>query len=559
MASSISGPARELLQPSQIPQRTCFSVLHDQGLLDCLLCLTIVIFTSLVGISLYIDGKPADCQDPACLFVEEMSKLAPTIFTLLFSVICPQALQSVGRFRAERGISIGTLQMLMSARSPFQALVNLWYVRRFTWITVGTAVLWSLEPLAGQASLRVTRKENTTSVENVQIRYMDTGPLAHMYTDMAISTIHGSRTSNTHYMINRAYEGALMQGLEAKQGTQDNWGNVKIPRLECLSVPSPPGNSAWIDTSSIQDVDCWYSLIGVPVVGLPSCKTSIFTVQTSYMDVSCSEAKNVSRDIVPFDKDLDSWFGGLNLTYYGLELDFPVNDSNNEPERRWTARTRGFLGLNSTSPRLDLDIPVINLVWLEGTFNETVSVSSQSPTGVNVAMLLQNRTYIGSSCTVTRQFIEALVMCNRGHCAAKGVRPVSFPHLKANYTVFDYWGRKILETMTAGTQRHGNDWSAASSSTTEYFLNDSSVLPLPQRNTGNSEAEVITLSTIPSPLFSRRLSILLNTYMELWMAGSSFGRPLPADNLAIYGPNHTLESGLIPYAPSMSLKDTGDD
>ncbi|KAI1079821.1 hypothetical protein F5B20DRAFT_590369 [Whalleya microplaca] len=542
MASSIRSPPRALLQSSQIPKRTCLSILRDHGL-DCIMSFSILIFASLAGIALYIDGRPADCNDLPCSFIEEMPKLGPTIFTILFGAICPQAMQSLGRFRAERGTTIGSLQMLMSVRSPFQALTNLWFVRSLTWTTVMAVLLWSCDPIAGQAALRATRKENATSVETARIRYMDTGPLAHMYTEMGTSLLYGSRASNIHDVLNRAYEGALMQGPEAKRGAEDNWGNVKIPRLKCMNTSSPTSNSAFIDTSGIQGVDCWYSLIGVPVVGLPADDASYFTLQASYIDVSCSEAKNVSEGML----SSDDWAGGLNLTYANMPIDAPVNDSNDEPESHSAARTRGFLGLDPNSPRLDTEEPTVNLVWLEGTFNETVNVSPQSPTGVNVEMQLQNRSYIGCSCTVTRQFTEAQIECDQGHCAAKTVRPVSFPHLNPNYTVFDYWGKMILQTMTAGTQRRSNNWSAAPSSTTEYFLNDSAVLPLPCRNTGNSEAEVVSLSTIPSALLSRRLSILLNTYMELWMAGSNFGRlPLPAENLTIYGPDHAPENGLLP-------------
>ncbi|ORY57765.1 uncharacterized protein BCR38DRAFT_448607 [Pseudomassariella vexata] len=538
--------------PAQPLSSLTWSHLLQHHLLDAIGISSTFLFITLAVAAGMVHGSPTGSH--LGWLVEESSKLAPSIFPILFATVLGKALRSIGRFRAELGVDLGTLQALMGVRTLSQAFSNLAEVRSFTMTSLSLLVLWCLSPLGGQASLRVLGRTNETATEEVGVRYLDTGPLAHLYTQMWTSRLSGSRESGMDAMLRTGYVGALMQSLEAKLETEDIWGNVKIPRLECLSEVVFGEDGSGRDATKVHEVECYSSLIGLPVVGLSGRDTADFILETSYVSLACNEAKNVSKDELWTSRtyenqpDPDGWFGGLNMTYMFPDSNLSAVDPYHDYEDRWASRVSGFLGLNRSSSRPQIPQALsINLAWLEGTFKKEITESDGSETHFDTQIFLENRSYNETNCTATRQFVEAKIHCHQGVCAALGVRPLAFENLSPNYTAFDYWASIILDIITTDTQRYTQDWSAAPSSITEYFLSDSSALPLPERNTGNSEAQIVKLSGVPHDVFSRRLSMLLNTYIQLWMSGSSFIRNLPMDDLSEYGTEHAPSDGLRMY------------
>lgn len=79
--------------------------------------------------------------------------------------------------------------------------------------------------------LRLVHHSNETSTEIVPLRYVDWGPggslvVCHYYlyffeTEVSIPVVC-------------TFGSALLQNQEVKAGPRDNWGNVKIPRIERL-------------------------------------------------------------------------------------------------------------------------------------------------------------------------------------------------------------------------------------------------------------------------------------------------------------------------------------
>lgn len=66
------------------------------------------------------------------------------------------------------------------------------------------------------------------------------------------------------------YGAALLSPQAIKTGHQDLWGNVKIPSLETLNS-SKADSGGWVEVpASISTPETFSSLVGLPLVNLPS-------------------------------------------------------------------------------------------------------------------------------------------------------------------------------------------------------------------------------------------------------------------------------------------------
>ena len=74
----------------------------------------------------------------------------------------------------------------MNTKTIFDAVFSQWDLRRLTITSLLLGILFALSPVGGQASLRIVYITNDTSTTPRNLRYMDTGPLGHLYT---LSTI----------------------------------------------------------------------------------------------------------------------------------------------------------------------------------------------------------------------------------------------------------------------------------------------------------------------------------------------------------------------------------
>ncbi|KAK8016269.1 hypothetical protein PG993_014458 [Apiospora rasikravindrae] len=85
-----------------------------------------------------------------------------------------------------------------------------------------------------------------------------------------------------------------------------------------------------------------------------------------------------------------------------------------------------------------------------------------------------------------------------------------------------------------------------SSTLIEYFLNDTSTIPVYKVHGFNANANdtIVDLSQVPSPLLAERAAMVLNTYIQLLYAPMAFAGNLPSGNLSLYGPEHIPAKGV---------------
>lgn len=392
----------------------------------------------------------------------------------------------------------------------------------------GLLALWALSPLGGQSSIRLLYKTNVTDVSHTELRYWDSGPLGNMFFYRGIMVGNDGSWSLS---VRDMYTASLMQSVDIKAGPLDQWGNVKIPRIEGgnSSQTSPDG---WMPVQSPSEVESFTSLFGVPIIGLSEASRQgdlNFTVEMTYVDLS--QPSTSSTSIYNGNPDYKD----------GLTVDC-VDCYDYHADEGFEIRSQRFLGLPAPE-------------------NEGVNPNTPNYTRPRTLRFNANNWEDVTTTTgqVTQRMVEAFIECVNGDCAATKVRPSTTDHRPKEYTSFDYWAWLVLDMLTfTNTQEpaYGVIWGSPPSA---LFLNDSRAFPT---HLGmESYFAYVNLSAVDPELLLTRASLLLNAGIQAFMAPTGFAGNLPT-NLSLYGAPHIPADGLLTVADAsawQSLKNTSKD
>ncbi|KAJ5937735.1 hypothetical protein N7454_004077 [Penicillium verhagenii] len=310
-----------------------------------------------------------------------------------------------------------------------------------------------------------------------------------------------------------------MQGSDTKQGPRDQWGNVKIPRLPNPSS-SEVDSDGWFQVpNGTANPERYSSLSGIAIIGLADLdKEDVeFTVETSYVDLACSEGQfmsNVSSggglSVTCSDCGLLCATGGYNRTAAFLGPPFP-----------------GLTAAQLADPSMTRPRSIV--------FNTTVFEGD--PKG-----------FLQTTCQVTQQHVETHIDCTGNECYATKIRSSRTDHRSGNYTSFDDWGGFALDLISRssvpGSVGAGDEASISKGpSTSELFLQNSSAIPAPSLDMLIMEGSYFNLSTIGTDVFATRASILLNTALQVFLCPSCFAGNFPS-NMSMYGPDYIPADGM---------------
>ncbi|KAK7985087.1 hypothetical protein PG996_005673 [Apiospora saccharicola] len=428
--------------------------------------------------------------------VETAMRLGPTtVFPILFAALVGRMLRHVGRCYVEKGLKMGTLWRLMNTRTMFDAVASLFQLREISAVAVLLMVLWSLSPLGGQAVLRLVHHFNETSTEIIPLRYADMGP-------------GGSLLVRNYYLylfetevpvaVDYTFGSALLQNREVKEGPRDNWGNVKIPRIERLAESSAD-DEGWLDVpDNNRTAETNSALMGIPIVGIPRHGTTNMSLESSYVSLT-REPTTILRDgplqygLVARcdDYEYGGWFG---------------------TEDEQTGRSNIFLGhrdLNETENQNASFTAPRHITFLSGS-GQRNALPEEVGTVFNVTT--------STTCAATQSLVESKVSCEEGACMVTAMRWSKTDLRNPNFT-------NILE----------------------YFLNDTSKIPVYEVHNSNPSANetLVDLSRVPIQLVAERAAMALNTYIQLFHAPVAFAGDLPSEKLSLrYGPEHTPAKGV---------------
>ncbi|KAL3441346.1 hypothetical protein BJX65DRAFT_299786 [Aspergillus insuetus] len=431
------------------------------------LCLVALCFIALALVAISIRNRPTG--DSLGSAMEQAMRLGPTIYPILFAALLSRSLKSIGRYCAQRSVRMSTLWALMNTNATADPILHLTSMPAslLVWMLL---VLWAMSPLGGQSTIRLMYTSNATDVSHTELRYWDNGPLGNMFFYAGIMVGNdGSWPTSMRDM----YAASMMQSTNIKAGPLDQWGNVKIPRIEAGNA-SAASDDGWMPVPEANNIDSFTSLFGMPMVGLAELKQQgdiNFTIESTYVEVSHPTTFQRNRTL---DQK------------YGMTLDVDI----------WTTVT---------------------------------------------------------TCQVTQRMVEALIECKDGNCAATKVRESTTDHRDKNYTSFDLWAWLVLQMISEASSQEPAREVAWGTATTGLFLNDSRAFPM-QSGMDYSKTDV-NFTAIDPDVFSARVSILLNTGLQAFMAPTGFAGDL-STNFSLYGPPHIPGNGLLAVS-NQSSYDTG--
>tara|TARA_R110002003_G_scaffold288_15_gene18466 strand:- start:22791 stop:24353 length:1563 start_codon:yes stop_codon:yes gene_type:complete len=352
------------------------------------------------------------------------------------------------------------------------------------------------------------------------------------------------------------YTAALLAPLETKIGPIDPWGNVKIPRLDSINSTSVSGEG-WIDVPDTMDPERYSSLVGLPIVGLPEKDRSNFTMESTYLTVDCGNFKQA-----PYPGFNNSTNKG-KTDFAKLEELVPgqvwLNKTKNNPFQPSLGQTTSFfIDTNLGSPWAPEDPMYDTLLGrldgFVGHYNTSRLSKEEMEVKREIIYTSIYATSIESSlfglnivrCSLAQTHVETRMECSGESCSTRGIRLSRTDSRPSALTSFEHG------LIMQGFAEHFPIAVTVSSgsSPTENFLANTTAFPFVQQ-AGHLTQDVAytNLSLVKPEEFSKRLSLVLNTYYQLTVQPTGYFGSL-SKNLSRYGPDTIPATDINAYLPA---------
>jgi hypothetical protein len=372
----------------------------------------------------------------------------------LFTLIFAKFIKALANWKLERGATVGHIQHLLGSRSLVSSVVTPVRLGTASFLVPLLVMVWAMNPLGGQLSLRVASKE--TNVTTVETPFLFVNPSL-SWDNRAVDHSEGFSTASLDRVIENVFTTSLLSPNSSKNGTQDLFGNIQIPLLEYLMLSETPDPDGWIYTmeSGFEGVRAaiihaaganisWTRPIYASIIGLPykanltsqavdlnstesdhnarfqQIKDDLFghdavniqnefSIETSYMYADCSTKPVIKGKVLNYTDNDDPATPLRSASHFPNTTSGVANngngfsiayDSQHGPNST-TARNitvRSWLGLPNNAV---LDNTVLGVE----TALETIEVISEA------------------SCTITQTYVEAMVRCpSQNNCTVAKIR-----------------------------------------------------------------------------------------------------------------------------------------
>ncbi|KAF9889151.1 hypothetical protein FE257_007640 [Aspergillus nanangensis] len=392
--------------------------------------------------------------------IQTAIKVAVTIFPIAFAAIISRMLRQISQWQLERSASVGSLEQLRRSSTVFGTLSILFVLRSLNWMGLGLLLLWTLSPLGAQSALRILSADLRQHNASLNLAYLDLAQTSQRLQQPVIE--------RQNDLADQLFVSNILAPNDTRLSSMDAWGNVKIPLL--LSDDNNNNNNNNTDWTPVpNDVDVVYSsLLGIPILGLPLGANSSFTLATTYMRVACFQ---------------------LATTTHARQLQPSVMNRNGVP--LLLSIPEDSIGMPPDAPTSD---PIIR--W---------SAPNYAETGGDI--------YTTANCSLTQIPVEAEVRClsssssssssssqqQQTNCSVTAMRQTQLsPSIPPLLQFFTPFGAAMMNSTPEG--------HPYSPSLEDHYLNgidhfnDTSMNAIP------------ALSNISRPVFSQRLTQLVNTY-----------------------------------------------
>ncbi|KAF4765739.1 hypothetical protein N7455_004456 [Penicillium solitum] len=445
-----------------------------------------------------IDGKPAGPESIGSKLFET-SQYAPTVFPVLFAAIAGSSIKSIASWRIQTtgGATIGLVEQCLGSQTITGAFLTQIRLRAVNFVAVFTVLLWCLSPLGSQASLRVISIVPSYPGKSVELTSLNTfTPYQYGYNQAATEAI----TSVANPMTASISAASLLATRN-----QDLWGNIRFPVIENLEKNS----TGWMNVPKNDNLT-YASLVGVPVIDLPSSGNTSFTLPGSYLSISCPVFDTIHT---------------MNFTNFtGPDAPSPGNGD----DCSWTSAWGGHQFL------IALSEPCSNSLNASMTRTRNARKLIWESWDRGYAGPRQHRSPITRAiCDITTTYVDANVTCesldqnqSANTCNLRSARrSVDTSHFHKNWTIFDvnFPGDlklpkgynnglfQLLATMFPHMDQNGGLQPLIG-----YFID-------PFHAVGNFFGEnLMSPATTTVKVFETRLSQLFNSVLYLGISPSAF-------------------------------------
>ncbi|KAK0658036.1 hypothetical protein B0T16DRAFT_453443 [Cercophora newfieldiana] len=480
--------------PASLKKPTLDTVLGI--LVDAASVASFFLFMALAVAAARVHGRLVNFQEWDMLYAA--LNAAVTIFPLVYMFISARTIKFLASRALERGTTLGSLEQLLASRSLGGAVSILWSLQTINLVGLLLITVTAISPLGAQAALQMLKTEDRAELSQPGITYLTS--LAGSSSILELSP--GYLTENLPG-LNSLYTSSISASPQIKNSSVDLWGNVKIPWLPRPNTATPD-SEGWYDVPPELAAEKYSSLVGVPIVNLPSGKNTSFSIETSYMDLDC----------------YDLFLGDpVNITHPNIAV--PANQSAPAPYRGSipTTQSRFRIALDSIRPGYT-DPEIWRYLNDTSTTYPQRTLLLQSPTSGVESLDKVNTAH----CRISTVYIEALTICLSPRsglllppsCSVTRLRPSRRPHPHPNLTPFEFgqylasFGENFPEATTFASRWIAS--SPASSLAEMYLVNPMNPLS-PTPDDPLTFRQPLRLHALVSPAqLSERLGQLVNTY-----------------------------------------------
>lgn len=493
----------------------------------------------------------------------------------MFTLIFAKFIKALANWKLERGATVGHIQHLLGSRSLVSAVV--------TPVRLGTAsllvplliVVWAMNPLGGQLSLRVVSKETNVTVVDTPFVYVNP---SFSYDTRAYGAVDVAGDSFAEAPSDVAYDRAvdnvftlsLMSPNSSKNGTQDLFGNIQIPLIEHLMLHEPATADGWLYTTD-WDLDgvsaalfhaaglgrastkpIYASIIGLPYkANLTGTATNTNSTESQHDerlhrikdDLFGHDAVNTQNEFM-----MNTSYMYANCSTKPVKIGQVVTSDNVKRLRGASHFPNTTIGVANSGN--GFSIAYDNHHNLNSTTARTITVRSwlgkyfyEDP-GNGTSVSHEKEFISEASCVITQTYVEALVRCptqnnctvakirnsrtgNKAHAALTALDGITFPASLLDQSDPVYM-EDIRQKYAARAAKSFFDYFVNASSTAmpsdfnlgpleSYFARPDAPYKASQGATGASSGDTdqSPITDVGDQLFSWRLSQLMNTY---WLA-----------------------------------------
>ena len=270
-------------------------------------------------------------------------------------------------------------------------------LRRFGITAIATIIIWFLSPLGGQSSLRILRITSTSMDSQYETSYLNTN-----FSLGQSGSIFSSGDDDSFSLVRSLLQASLLEQYKIHYSSVDQWNCLKIPKLDGLSpfTDAAPDNP-WINVSQ-RTWTVWSSLTGLKnleTMFSPNYTFSTFTLESSYLDLNCSDSTSIEDDFSSVGSYKDSFKSGLQF---------------HDPSSPFTSVSPGIPGNHTSSFFLDLSSPLDPEFKKSPNLLYASNLGNQEPEeGLSLDLF---------NCTIGIARVESVVTCQWGSCAVNRMR-----------------------------------------------------------------------------------------------------------------------------------------